>query len=120
MKQEIIESEEKLLQAFRDSDIKAMDGLIHDDLIFNGPTGELIDKEMDLSTYRSGNMVVEIMEFLEREVCMFGDTATVSTVVYLKGSFQKNPIDGKARFFRTWKNIGGQWQVIGGSSVLLQ
>lgn len=120
MKQEIIECEEKLLQAFRDSDLAVMDQLIHDDLIFNGPTGELIDKEMDLSTYRSGNMIVEVMEAIDREIRTFTDTATVSTVIYLKGWFLKNPIDGKARFFRTWKNFSGQWKVIGGSSVLLQ
>jgi len=119
IKQEIIECEDKLIQAFRDSDLSVIDQLIHNDLLFNGPNGELIDKEMDLDTYRSGNMVVDIMEAEGREICVVEDVAIVSTVIYLKGSFLKHPIDSKARFLRVWKKDGEQWKVIGGSSVIL-
>lgn len=119
MKEEIVKCEERILQAFRESDIKVLDELIHDDLIFNGPTGEVIDKEMDLSAYKSGDAIVEKMESLEREVQVFGDTAIVSTVISLKGSFMDNPIDGKARFIRVWKKSDNRWQVIGGASVVI-
>lgn len=119
LEEQINKSEDKLIQAFKDSDVKVIDELIHDDLIFNGPTGDLINKEMDLSSYRSGNMVVNEMNVLEREVRVFDNTATVSTVVHLKGSFMKNQIDAKVRFFRTWKSFAGEWKVIGGSSIFL-
>ena len=117
--EEIIYNEEKLLQALRDSDINAMEELIHDKLIFNGPNGELINKEMDISVYKSGGAQVETMDCMERKIEIFDDTAVVSTIVYLKGSFMGHLIDGKARFFRTWKKIGDQWIVIGGASVNL-
>lgn len=119
IKEEIVECEENLIQAFRESDLTVIDEMIHTDLLFNGPNGELIDKEMDLETYRSGNMIVDIMEAEGREINVFGNVAVVSTVIYLKGSFLKHPIDSKARFLRVWKKDDTQWKVIGGSSVIL-
>ena len=119
MKQEIIECEERILQAFRTSDVKVLDELIHDDLIFNIPSGEVINKEMDLDAYKSGYAKVEEMNCEEREIKEFGDTAVVSTVIYLKGTFMDNKVDGRARFLRTWKKTGGRWQVVGGASVVL-
>lgn len=38
MKQEIIQSEDKLLQASKDSDIKILEEFIYNDLIFNDNT----------------------------------------------------------------------------------
>lgn len=119
MKHEIDQCEEKLLQAFRTSDIKALDELIHDNLIFNGPTGEIIDKEMDLDAYRSGHALVDTLDCIDRKTEIFDDTAVVSTVIYLKGSFMEHKIDGKARFLRIWKKSNGRWKVIGGSSIVL-
>lgn len=115
--EEIIEYEEKLLQAFRQSDIEVLENLIHDDLIFNSPLGQIVDKEMDISTFKSEKTFIDTMDCIEREIRLFDDVALVSTVIYLKGSFMDFRVDGKARFFRTWKKFGDGWKVIGGASV---
>lgn len=121
MDQEIQQCEERLLQAFREKDTVTLDKLIDDNLIFNGPDGTVINKEMDMATYRAADTLIEKMDCLDRQVQAFGDTAIVSTVVYLKATFMsgKYNVDGKARFFRTWKRTDGQWKIIGGASVVI-
>lgn len=121
MNQEIEQCEEKLLQAFREKDIATLDKLIDDSLIFDGPDGSVVSKEMDMATYRAEDTKIETMDCLERQIQVFGDTAIISTVIYLKASFMgdKYKADGKARFLRTWKRIDGQWKVIGGASVII-
>lgn len=117
IKEEIEACEVKLLKAMKDQDIAVMDELLHDDLIFNGPTGEFVTKEMDLAVYKSGNMLIEKNIASEQEIRTFGDTAIVTVTIDLKGQFMKQPISGKFRFVRTWKKIDDQWKMIGGAST---
>ncbi len=120
IKDEIIICEERLLNAMKCSDIAVLDELLHDDLLFNGPTGEVINKDMDLAAYKSGNMVVNNLTVSDQNIHDFDDTAVVSVAVGLEGEFMKQPISGKFRFFRTWKRVEGKWKMIGGSSVAIQ
>ncbi|MDU1890297.1 MAG: nuclear transport factor 2 family protein [Dysgonomonas sp.] len=114
IKNEIITCEAKLLKAMKECDIKTLDELLHDELIFNGPTGELVTKEIDLNAYQSGNMVIEENKISDQEIRTFGDTALVAVTVGIKGQFMKQPIAGKFRYIRTWKMIDKQWKMIGG------
>ena len=116
MAQEIIKCEESLLRAMKNSDVKVLDELIHNDLIFNIPTGDIVTKNMDLDTYKS-ETVLENVDCLDRKVQIFENTAIVSTIIYMKGTYGGMNIDTKIRFFRTWKKFGEQWKIIGGSSI---
>lgn len=116
MEKEIIQYEEKLLKAMKNSDTEVLDELIHDNLIFNIPTGDIITKEMDLATYKL-KQNLENVDCVERKIEVFGDTAIVSTIVYIKGSLGDVKLDNKVRFFRTWKKIDKRWKVIGGASI---
>lgn len=113
-KKEVIDCEARLLQAMKDCDINVLNELLHDDLLFNGPTGELVTKEIDLSAYKSGNMVVEENKASEQVISLFGDTAIVTVAIDLKGYFMEHPIEGKFKYVRTWKKINDQWKMIGG------
>lgn len=117
VEEEIVECEELLLHAMKTSDLNILDNLISDDLIFNAPTGDVITKEMDLSTYRSGNMVLQSLDCLSREIRIFDNVVVVSAKVFMKGSFFQQPLEGEVRFLRTWKKISDQWKIIGGASV---
>jgi len=111
---EIADCEYRLLNAMKECDLSVLNELLHDELIFNGPSGEFVDKEIDLAAYRSGNMVVEENVISNQEIRIFGDTAIVCVTVTLKGQFMKQPIVGKFRYVRTWKIIDGQFKMIGG------
>ncbi len=119
MEQEIIRCEDDFLQAFRILDIEALENMIHDELIYNNPVGHVLTKEMDLDILRSGNITVESVDCIERKIQRFDDTAIVSTVIHLKGTMMKNPIDGKTRFLRTWKKFNDGWEIIAAASINL-
>lgn len=120
MKEEIAQYEEKFLNAFRTSDIEALEELIHDQMIYNNATGEVITKKMDLEEFKASNPIIETLECVEREIQLFDDTAVVSTVVYLKGVFMGHlQVEGKSRFLRTWKKFEDGWKVIGVACVNL-
>lgn len=112
----ILEAEEKLLQAIRSCDVAALDGLLHNDLLFNLPDGQTATKAFDLETYRSGKMIVESLAAFAREISRIDDsTAVVAVTVGLKAQWHDTPIDGNFRYLRVWKRFDGQWKVIAGS-----
>ncbi len=53
-KEEIIEIENKLIQAIKTSDIKLLDQTLHDELLFIAPNGQAVTKEMDLASHKVG------------------------------------------------------------------
>lgn len=116
MHEEIEKHEQELLTAMGNNDVDTLERLIHDDLLFVIPTGETVTKEMDLNNFRSGNLKVDSVEPSQQEINIVDDTAVVTVTVNLKGTFQEQPIEGKFRYVRIWKNADGKWQVIGGAA----
>jgi len=119
MEQEIIQLEEKFLQAIRNSNIEASAELLHDELIYNNAMGQVLTKQMDIEDFKSSNPVIEKLDCVERQIQVFDDTAIVSTVLHLKGTFMGHQIDGKSRFLRTWKKFGSTWKIIAAASINL-
>lgn len=116
-KDQIVELEEKLLEAMKNSDIDALDELLHDDLLFIIPTGQTVTKQMDLANLQSGNLKITSIFPSEQEIRLINDNAIVSVVVSLKGNYLGNPIDGQFKYIRTWKLFNDQWKVIGGAGI---
>lgn len=113
MKEQINRCEEKFLQGLRTSDIATLEELLHDDLIYNAATGDVMTKEMDIEGFKSANPTIERVDCIERQIQVFENTAIVSTVVYLKGVFGGNQVEAKSRFLRTWKKFDDGWKIIG-------
>ena len=113
------EAEDQLLSALLKSNLEAINELLHDDLIFIIPTGQIITKAMDLENYKTGSMKVHSLEVSDQEISLFQDTAVVAVVVNLKGTFMDQPIDGTYRYLRYWKDFDNTLKVIGGASIQL-
>ena len=116
MEQEIIRCEERLLLAMKNSDISDLKALIHDNLLFSIPSGDIITKETLLATYGTKRRF-DNMDCLKRKINLFGDTAIVHTSIYIKGSFVDTEMDAIANFLRTWKKTDGYWKLIAGCSL---
>jgi ketosteroid isomerase-like protein len=111
----ILDYENRLLNAMRASDIKSLDELLHDDLIFNIPTGQTITKSMDIENYQSGIMKVSEIIAIDQTIQSFDGVYTVAVTLHLKAKYADQMVDGKFRYLRVWKLFGNSWKVIAGS-----
>ncbi|KIX20220.1 hypothetical protein SY27_13845 [Flavobacterium sp. 316] len=114
---QIIECENRLLKAMISGDIKILDELLHDSLIFNIPTGQTITKEMDIENYRSGIITVYDILATDQTIKIIENIATVAVTFHLKAKYADQIIDGKFRYLRVWKLFDTSWKIIAGSGI---
>ena len=114
-KEEIIEIENQLIKGIETSDLKFLDKILHDDLLFIAPNGQTITKEMDLASHRSGEMEVEQLTAKFEDIKIIGDNAIVVVVYETIGKMLGKPIQGQFRYIRIWKMFKDGLKVIGGS-----
>ena len=115
----ILKQETKLHSAIKNSDITALDELLHDDLLFILPSGQVITKEIDLNTYRDGALKVdELLPEIEN-LKIIGDMAVITLTVKLNGKFNDVSFEGSFRYIRFWKKIGEAIKVVGGSGIAI-
>ena len=118
--EQIIECENRLLEALKTGDINVLDELIHDDLIFNIPTGQTITKAMDIDNYRSGILIVSEILATDQVIKSIDDISTVAVTLHLKAKYADQIVDGKFRYLRVWKLFDNSWKVIAGSGFQIQ
>ena len=112
---QIIVLEDRLLAAMKASDITELEELLHEDLVFNTPTGVTISKPTDIENYRDGKMIVYDIAMADRIIKVVGSVASLAVTVNLKAKFSEQNIDGTYRYLRVWKFEYGSWQIIAGS-----
>ncbi|MBE9052473.1 nuclear transport factor 2 family protein [Nostocales cyanobacterium LEGE 11386] len=118
-KAQVIANEKKLLSAMKTNNVELLDQLLHDELLFNGPSGETVTKAMDLENYRSGNINLHTVESSELMLNMVADDVVVAVTVEIIGNYLGQEINGKFRYLRVWKLFENNWKVIAGSVVTL-
>ncbi len=118
--EQIIENENRLLEALKTGNLNVLDEMLHDNLLFNIPTGQTITKAIDLENYRSGTLMISEITSTDRVVSSIDNTLSVVAVtLHLKGSYAGHTINDNFRYLRVWKLFGTTWKVIGGSGVHL-
>jgi hypothetical protein len=118
-KEKIAELEGKLAEGIKKSDVTFLDTILHDNLLFVTPNGQMITKAMDLASHRAGEMIVEQLVYKIEEINIIDDTAIVGVVYDTKGSMLGNQIEGQFRYIRFWKQFPDGVKVIGGSCMQL-
>ena len=116
---EILEQEGKLYKAMRERNVTALDELLHDDLLFIVPSGEVITKEMDLKTYRDEALVIEELQPKVENLNIIADMAVVTITMQLKGRFNAVPFDTNCRYIRFWRKFQDGIKAVGGSGVAI-
>ena len=117
IKEEIINLELKLIEAIKTSDIDFIENILHDNLLFLAPNGQIVTKEMDLTSHKSKQMTVEqiIPNF---EDCNIIDDTAISVVVYdTKGIMLGQPISGQFRYIRNWKVFNDHIKMVSGACL---
>lgn len=115
----ILDIENQLREAMQKSDVGILDHLLHDDLLFVLSDGEVITKEMDLETHRSGNLVLEEITSSIDSIKQIGENVVVTLSSKIKGKMLEQYFEGNFRYLRVWKIFDGQLKVIAGSCVAI-
>lgn len=118
--EQIIECEKRLLEAIKVGDIKILDELLHDNLIFNIPSGQTITKSMDIENYQLGTMKVSEILATDQIINSIDDTSIVAATLQLKAKYADQIVDGKFRYLRVWKLFENSWKVVAGSGFQIQ
>ncbi|MCG6138807.1 MAG: nuclear transport factor 2 family protein, partial [Nostoc sp. LLA-1] len=108
-KAQVIANEKNLLSAMKTNNVELLDQLLHDELLFNGPSGETVTKAMDLENYRSGNINLHTVESNELMLNMVADDVVVAVTVEIIGNYLGQEINGKFRYLRVWKLFENNW-----------
>lgn len=116
-REEILNLESRLYQAIKESDIQVLDELLHEDLLFIAPNGDVVTKEIDLKTYRDGDLNVNELTPEVENLNIIDDLAIITLTIELKGSYKAAPFAAKFRYIRFWKVFAEGIKVIGGSGT---
>lgn len=116
-KEEILQLENRLYKAMKESDLNVLEELLHDDLLFVLPNGETITKEMDLETYKSGNLKIVELKPDVKKLNIIDNVAVITVDMEIDGVFNSESFHAKFRYIRFWKEFGEAIKVIGGSGV---
>ena len=116
----IVEMEERLRQAMLRSDVGMLDELIASELIFTNHFGQVIGKQEDLATHRSGALRLKELTPSEQHIQLSDGFAVVSVLMHLVGSYENTPIDSSIRYTRVWSiSSKGTLQIIAGHASAL-
>ena len=117
--QKILEIEKQLLEAMKKSDIEILDQLLHEDLLFVLPSGEVITKKMDLETHKSGNLVLDEITSSIDSIKQIGENVVVTLSTKIAGKMLEQNFEGNFRYLRVWKMFDDQLKVIAVSCIAI-
>jgi ketosteroid isomerase-like protein len=90
-----------------------MEGLLADDYIAITPNGTLQSKDQTLANLRSGTTQVKSIEFSDRKVRFYGQTALVTSRAEVTGTNGEGEFSGSYRYTRVYvRDDQGKWKVV--------
>jgi ketosteroid isomerase-like protein len=110
---EIDQLEESWKGAILKPNIQAMDQLLADDYIAISPNGTLQSKEQTLENLKAGILHFKAIEFSDRKVRFYGQTALVTSRAEVRGNTGEGDITGSYRFTRVYvRDAKGDWKIV--------
>ena len=91
----------------------AMENLLADDYIAITANGTLQSKDQTLATLRAGTLRFASIEFSDRKVRFYGQTALVTSRAEVSGTTSEGDMSGSFRFTRVYvKDDHGAWKIV--------
>lgn len=91
-----------------------------DDFTFTGPDGVLVNKEQDLKTIESGDLVYESIGLDDVSVRIFGESGVVTGKAEVKGRYRDFNISGPYRYTVMFVKRDGRWQAVASQMTRVQ
>jgi ketosteroid isomerase-like protein len=104
--------------AVRANDAETMGRILADDFVLVVGSGTSYTKADLLAQAREGSVVYEHQEDTNQTVRVWGDTAVVTALLWLKGTDHGKPFDRKLWFSDTYVRTPGGWRYVFGQASL--
>lgn len=110
---EIDQLEQSWRNAILQQNVSALDSLLADDYIAITANGTLQSKDDTLANLRSGNLHFGTIEFSDRKVRFYGNTALVTSKAEVSGAVGDSDISGSYRYTRVYvRDARGAWKIV--------
>jgi ketosteroid isomerase-like protein len=104
--------------AVKRNDAATMDRILADDFVLVTGRGKTYNKADLLAEARKKSTVYERQDELEQKVRVWGDTAVVTALLWLKGTDEGKPFDRKLWFSDTYVRTPAGWKYVFGQASL--
>jgi len=110
---EIDQLEQSWKDALMRRNAAALESLLADDYIAITPNGTLQSKDQTLANLRSGTTQFKAIDFSDRKVRFYGQTALVTSRAEVSGTNAEGSFSGSYRYTRVYvRNEQGKWKIV--------
>jgi ketosteroid isomerase-like protein len=81
-----------------------------DDFVRINADGKVLNKQEFIDNFKKTKY--ESIDFADRKVRVYGDSAVVTTTANVKGTSDGKDISGPYRSARVWAKVKGQWKLV--------
>ncbi len=112
-KHEIDQLEQDWRDAILHRNVQAMDALLADDYIAITANGTLQSKDQALANLKTGALHFSSIDFSDRKVRFYGQTALVTSRAEVKGTTSEGDLTGSFRYTRVYvRDPKGGWKIV--------
>jgi ketosteroid isomerase-like protein len=110
--QELIEVENKWVEALVKSDIETLSSIFRDTYVDTDEHSRRSNKEGVLSVLKSGDLKLNSIKLSDLQVHLYGEAAVVTGTAIQSGRFQGGPIAARIIFTDTFIKQNGKWTAV--------
>lgn len=108
---EILALEDRRYAAMTGADMKALEALVHDELVYTHSSGLVDGKASWLESMRSGKTRYRSVKRSDEKVRLYGDTALVTGRADIEAEINGHARSLKLRYLNAWVKSGGAWKL---------
>ncbi len=100
-------------------DVRALDQLLSDTLVYTDYDGSFMNKTQFLASVKSAGLDADQITNESVNVQVYGGTAIVTGVYHEKGTLKGRAISRRGRFTDSWVKENGTWMCVASQSTLI-
>jgi ketosteroid isomerase-like protein len=116
---DLIALENSFNEALVRADLKTIERIEADDLIFTDAAGLVTSKADEMQSLKSGEVKFESIKLTETRVQDFGNVGVVTGSLMEKAQYKNTDISGTYRFTDVWAKRKGKWEHVAGQETLV-
>jgi ketosteroid isomerase-like protein len=116
---EILDLEDKRFGAMIKGDFKALDAMVHEQLLYTHSSGNTDTKPSWLDSMKSGRTKYKRVNCSDRKVRVFGDVALITGRAAIEAEIGGQPRSLKLLFLNAWTKTPQGWKFVAWQSTPL-